>query len=73
MCWANSTRVALHLSELAKKLRAYHFTNHMHRYIRGFRASKFFFAVPQNLCQRFEKQAVNITYEAKRGTIFMHL
>jgi hypothetical protein len=72
MCWANSTRVALHLSELAKKLRAYHFTNHKHRYIRGFHALKFF-AVPQNWCQRLEKQAVNIAYEAKRGTIFMHL
>jgi hypothetical protein len=72
MYWANSTCVALHLSELVKKWLAYHFTNHKYRYIRGFHASKFF-AVPQNWCQRLEIQAVNIAYEAKRATIFMHL
>jgi len=32
-----------------------------------------FFAVPQNWCQRLKIQALNIAYEAKRGTIFMHL
>jgi hypothetical protein len=31
------------------------------------------FAVPQNCSQRLAIQVVNIAYEAKRGTIFVHL